>query len=101
FVGTMENCAQLLEQIVASPTPEKEMRTIATDYPRRKDFLPGFGHHLHKPDDPRSIKLLALARSEAELAQRYVEALAEIRVVVDEASGKYITINATRAVAAF
>lgn len=41
-----------------------------------------------------------LARSEAELDQRYVEALAEFSVVVDEVYGKHITINATGAVAA-
>src|SRR5699024_8459496 len=100
FVGTMENCARLLEQIVASPTPEQEMRTIAVNYQRRKDFLPGFGHHLHKPDDPGSVKLLDLARSEPDLDQRYIGALTKFGVVVDEVYGKHITINATGAVAA-
>jgi|SRR5690625_278303 len=100
FVGTMENCAELLEQIVTSRTPEQEMRTIAEDYRHRKAFLPGFGHHLHKPDDPRSIKLLNLARAETELDQRYIDALTNFSVVVDEVYGKHITINATGAVAA-
>src|SRR5690606_40213553 len=59
FVGTMENCAALLERILASNQPEQEARAVALSFKETKAHLPGFGHHLHKPDDPRSLKLLA------------------------------------------
>src|SRR5690554_6729052 len=62
FVGTMENCATLLDQILNADDQDAAIRSIVEDYKSRKAHIPGFGHHLHKPDDPRSIKLLGLAR---------------------------------------
>lgn len=100
FVGTMENCATLLDQIMESDNPDATMRTIVTDYRSRKAHIPGFGHHLHKPDDPRSVKLLDLARNESDLDQRYVTTIEAFSAVIDEMYGRHITINATGAVAA-
>jgi citrate synthase len=62
--------------------------------------MPGFGHHLHKPVDPRAYKLLELARAEPDLAGRHVRALGMLSRAVDEVAGRPITINATGAVAA-
>ncbi|MFW8566220.1 citryl-CoA lyase [Orrella sp. 11846] len=100
FVGTMENCAVLLSDIMAHDNPEQRMREIVTDYRARKAPLPGFGHHLHKPDDPRSIKLFEVAAEEPEFDQRYVDTIRAFNQVVDEIYGRHITINATGAVAA-
>lgn len=100
FVGTMENCAEMLERILASDDTDEEAHKIAVLYKETKAHLPGFGHHLHKPDDPRSIKLIALARSESELPQRHINALIALNTAVDKVYGKHITINATGAVAA-
>jgi len=66
FVGTMENCSGLLDRIAAAADPEA--LTIAQHYKSLKSPIPGFGHHLHKPVDPRACKLLELARAEPELA---------------------------------
>ncbi|MDZ4127086.1 MAG: citrate/2-methylcitrate synthase, partial [Hydrogenophaga sp.] len=63
FVGTMENCSQLLDRIAAAGDPGAEAMTIALDHQNRKKPVPGFGHHLHKPVDPRAYKLLDLARA--------------------------------------
>ncbi|TEA74267.1 citryl-CoA lyase [Allopusillimonas ginsengisoli] len=100
FVGTMENCAALLERILASSHPEQEARAIAVSFKETKAHLPGFGHHLHKPDDPRSLKLIALAQRESELPQQHVNALLTLNHAIDGVYGKHITINATGAVAA-
>lgn len=100
FVGTMENCAALLEQLLASSDIDAKAREIAQDYRARKQALPGFGHHLHKPDDPRSIKLIQLAQQETELGQAHVNALLTFNKAIDEIYGRHITINATGAVAA-
>ena len=62
--------------------------------------LPGFGHHLHKPDDPRSIKLLALAEAEPDLKGESLKALRLLASAIDATYGRHITINATGAVAA-
>jgi citrate synthase len=100
FVGTMENNARLLDQIIAAEDPADKAREIVEELKAAKAHLPGFGHHLHKPDDPRTIKLLALAEAETELPGTRVKALRLLSKTVDEIYGKHITINATGATAA-
>ncbi|MFA5521168.1 MAG: citryl-CoA lyase [Castellaniella sp.] len=100
FVGTMENCAHLLEDILASDDPQQRMQVIVDDHRARRAHLPGFGHHLHKPDDPRSIKLFEVARQEPGLDMRFVDTILALGEVVDKTYGRHITINATGAVAA-
>lgn len=100
FVGTMENCSGLIDRLIAAQDQQAEARAIVTEYRERKAHLPGFGHHLHKPDDPRSLKLIALVQAESDLPQKHVNALLTLSRVVDEMHGKHITINATGAVAA-
>lgn len=100
FVGTMENCATILERLVKSEDPDKLATHIVTEMKATKQHLPGFGHHLHKPDDPRSIKLLALTEAESDLTGDHVRALRLLAQTVDKVYGRHITINATGAVAA-
>ena len=49
FVGTMENCARLLDRIMAASDPDAEALAIARECKAQKSAVPGFGHHLHKP----------------------------------------------------
>lgn len=100
FVGTMENCSRLLDRIVAAPDADAEALEIAHHYKAQKSLVPGFGHHLHKPVDPRAYKLLELARAEPDLKGDRVRALEALSRAVDAVAGKPITINATGAVAA-
>jgi len=100
FVGTMENCSTLLDRILAAPDPDAEALAIARHFKERKSAVPGFGHHLHKPVDPRAYKLLELGEAEAELAGAHIGALKRLSAAVDEVAGRAITINATGAVAA-
>lgn len=100
FVGTMENCSGLLDRIHAAADPEAEALAVARHYKSLKSPVPGFGHHLHKPVDPRAYKLLEMARAEVELAGDKVRALERLSAAVDEVAGRAITINATGAVAA-
>lgn len=100
FVGTMENCSRLLDRIRQAPDGAAEALIIAREHRAARQALPGFGHHLHKPDDPRSIKLLALAEAEPELKGDALRALRQLAAAIDEVYGKHITINATGAVAA-
>ena len=100
FVGTMENCSGLLDRIAAAQDPEAEALTIARHYKGLKSPVPGFGHHLHKPVDPRAYKLLEMGRAEPELQGDKIGALETLSKAVDEVAGRPITINATGAVAA-
>ncbi|OAB54937.1 citryl-CoA lyase [Phormidium willei BDU 130791] len=102
FVGTMENCARLLAELAAQPGAaalRARAEAMAQDHRSRRVPVPGFGHHLHKPDDPRALKLLALA-DELGLDRGYVRALRALAAAVDRAAGKHVTINATGAIAA-
>ncbi|SDP49655.1 citrate synthase [Ralstonia sp. 25mfcol4.1] len=100
FVGTMENCSALLDRILAAQDPDAEALAIASDCKARKAPVPGFGHHLHKPVDPRAYKLLELGEAEADLDGAHIGALKRLSTAVDEVYGRAITINATGAVAA-
>ena len=100
FVGTTEDAARLLAGIVASPAGiDAAARAAAEAYRKEKRPLPGFGHHLHKPDDPRSLRLFQVAQ-DASVPNRHVEALKVFSLHVDDIYGRHITINATGAIAA-
>lgn len=51
FVGSMEGAAKML-------STGKTAREIVAETKR----IPGLGHHLHKPVDPRAVRLFELAR---------------------------------------
>ncbi len=100
FVGSMENAVKLLDEILGAEEGEQARATaIAKRYRESRQPLPGFGHHLHKPDDPRSARLIALARQNGVLGN-YLRALETLSKAIDEVYGRHITINATGAIAA-
>lgn len=103
FVGTMENCSRLLDRIQAegdADAQQAEALAIARRHKAERSAVPGFGHHLHKPVDPRAYKLLEMARAEPDLKGDKIAALMTLSAAVDEVAGRAITINATGAVAA-
>jgi citrate synthase len=100
FVGTSEGCGQLIERVIsAGNAGPAEARRIAAEFKASHEPIPGFGHPFHKPDDPRSIRLLELAREQG-LAGAHVAAVIELSAAIDETFGKHVTLNATGAVAA-
>lgn len=100
FVGTMENCSGLLDRILKSEDFDTEALKIAHHYKEIKSAVPGFGHHLHKPVDPRAYKLLELGKAETDLKGDHIRALEALSRAVDSVAGRPITINATGSVAA-
>lgn len=99
FVGTVENSAILLKQLIDSPLGvEAAARAAVQQYREERKPIPGFGQHMHKPDDPRAAKLLALGREHPRFEGRYLAAIEILSREVDAAFGKHITINATGAV---
>lgn len=101
FVGTIENAATLLETVISDDlgieaSARREIKAIHDN----NFMLPGFGHHLHRPDDPRTPKLFDIAMAQDDIKGTYIDALKTIGRVVDEIYGKHLTINATGAVSA-
>jgi citrate synthase len=95
FVGTVEGCAALLARIAAAPDPAAEAARIVVEI----SPIPGFGHDVHVPDDPRPAVLFAVARAHG-VAGAHVAALELLAAALDRAKRRHITINATGAVAA-
>lgn len=100
FVGTMEGCACILQDGIRKGG---DLRAYCAEVVARhrseKRAVPGFGHRFHKPDDPRSPRLLQVGR-EAGCKGKYIELLEILGQEVDHASGRHLTINATGAIAA-
>jgi citrate synthase len=71
FAGTASECAQILEKIVQSPAAERA--TVATqivrDYRERKRPIPGFGHPIHREEDPRSKRLIEIVNAAGDIAR--------------------------------
>jgi len=100
FVGTMENNAKILREITTSDEGlDAAARRIVQDHKANRKHMPGFGHHLHKPDDPRTPKLFEIAEG-AGCEGTYINALKRLGEIVDEVAGKHITINATGGISA-
>ena len=86
FVGSMEGAARLLSESVSS---NKDAQAIVAENKR----IPGLGHPIHKPVDPRSVRLFEIAR-ETGFYGKYCKLMEAI------AKEKNITLNATGAIGA-
>ncbi len=101
FGGTAEQSAQVLSGLAKAVASEGETaiaeaakRLIASGAP-----IPGFGHLHHKPDDPRSPRLFAVA-AKTGMALPYTTLLQKLSIEIDAVKGRHITINATGAMGA-
>ena len=100
FVGTMEGCARILQTgLDEGGDLDAYCQRVVDEHRATKRALPGFGHPFHKPDDPRSPKLFAIAR-EAGVGGKYIDLLERLSTTFDRALGKHMTINATGAIGA-
>jgi citrate synthase len=95
-LGTSEECARLLEDSRASAL---EPLDVAREIHAAGGRVPGFGHPVHKPVDPRAERILELAdargvsRAHVALARRFRDAVAEVW-------GKPLTMNVSMPIAA-
>lgn len=99
FAGTMDGCGKILEAGLKVSDKRDYCAQVVAEHRSQRKRLPGFGHNLHKPDDPRSARLFGLA----EKAGAKGEAIGLIRLLseeVDRAYERHVTINATGALAA-
>lgn len=101
FVGTADEAAALLQQIVDQPEAEREVEAtrIAEEFTSAKKFLPGFGHPIHINGDPRVKRLDEVARA-AGAKGEYLDAMYLLGEAIKKASGKNIVINANAAIGA-
>jgi citrate synthase len=96
LLGTAEECARLLHDAVASGRDPGELaREVRASGAR----IPGFGHPVHRPLDPRAERILALAQ-ERGVAGAHVAYAQRLREAVAEAWGRPLTLNVSLPIAA-
>ena len=102
-LGTSEECARLLEEaqakVVAGATPEAVASEVARGIRAEGGKVPGFGHPLHRPLDPRAERILELADALC-VSGPHVRLARALRVAVAEAWGKPLTMNVSLPIAA-
>ena len=96
ILGTSEECARLLDETHRSG---RDPRDVARDVYAAGAKLPGFGHPLHKPRDPRADRILELA-DERGVSGPHVALARAFRDAVAEAWGKPLTMNVSMPIAA-
>jgi citrate synthase len=103
ILGAADLCRKLLEEVLAKEdagAPLSEAAgAIARDYRAARRAIPGYGHPLHKPIDPRAERMIALAR-ERGVAGRSVAAAIALTQAVAEAWGKPLPMNVSMSIAA-
>lgn len=104
FVGSMEGAAKMLYAALPKETEDKGdlaeiARATVADYRARKAIVPGLGHPVHKPVDPRAPRLFEIT-AENGMSGRYIELMKLIQKEAEAASGKELPINATGAIGA-
>jgi citrate synthase len=95
-LGTSEECARLLGDGVASG---READEVVRDIQAAGGKVPGFGHPVHRPVDPRAERILELA-DERGVSARHVALARRFREAVAEVWGKPLTMNVSMPIAA-
>jgi citrate synthase len=103
FGGSVEEAARTLQEALDDPKAAADLRGAARDivasHKHRKRPIAGLGHPIHKPIDPRTPRLFAIA-AENGFSGRFVELM---QLVSEEAAGSYgreLPVNATGAIGA-
>ena len=106
FAGTAEGAARMLQGVLGTRSAPKVVadltvaaRDVVADYKARKAIIPGIGHPIHKPVDPRTPRLFALARENG-FGGRYIELMERIQQQAEQSAGRILPLNATGAMGA-
>ena len=102
FAGTAEGSARILQQALKDTT-ERDLPRIAerivAQFRASRTLIPGLGHPVHKPIDPRTPRLFQLARENGHYGD-YCELIQLIAKEAERVSGKVLPVNATGAIGA-
>ena len=103
ILGTSESCARLLaeaqEKVASGGEPAAVARDVARAIHASGGKVPGFGHLVHRPLDPRAERILELADARG-VSGPHVLLARSLRDSVAEAWGKPLTMNVAMPIAA-
>ncbi len=103
FVGTIEGSAKMLQEALADQPLTHDLDQTATQlveqHIQNHRNIPGIGHPIHKPVDPRSERLFDLAQSTG-YEGPYVGLMKRVAERASERLGKTLPVNVTGAIGA-
>jgi citrate synthase len=103
ILGTAEDCARLLaaaQEEVAAGAPVEPVARRTIDAVRASGArMPGFGHPVHRPVDPRAERILELADARG-VSGPHVRLARGVREAVAGAWGRPLTMNVSMPIAA-
>ena len=103
FGGSVEEAARTLQEALAGAgegaDPNELARQIVASHKERKRPIAGLGHPIHKPIDPRTPKLFAIA-AENGFSGRFVQLMEAISAEASRSHGRELPVNATGAIGA-
>ena len=98
-LGTAEACGGFLIEARARTAAGAPLRDVVAAIRAAGGKIPGFGHPLHKPVDPRAQRILALAE-ERGIAGGYLTLARATEAAVPEVWGKPLPMNVSMPIAA-
>jgi citrate synthase len=102
ILGAAENAGRMLADIVArsASLPLKDAASaVITELRAAKKPIPGYGHPLHKGEDPRATRLFAIA-TDAGVMNTHREAARMVQSLLPELTGKALVMNVSAAIPA-
>jgi citrate synthase len=102
ILGAAESSGKMLADVVARSgisNLELAARAVITDLRAARKPIPGYGHPLHKGEDPRATRLFAVA-TEAGLPDVHRKAAKQVEALLPGLTGKTLVMNVSAAIPA-
>ena len=103
ILGTSEACAAVLvearERVATGEDADAAVLAVARAIHERRQPMPGFGHPLHKPVDPRARRILALA-DERGIAGPFIDLARRFVPAVETVWGRALPMNVSMPISA-
>lgn len=103
ILGASENCGRVLTAAMARIEAGEEVNAVVLDIARKTREsgvrMPGFGHPIHHPVDPRTQRIVKLA-CERGIASPHLDIALALETAVAEVWGKPLVMNVSMAIAA-
>jgi citrate synthase len=103
FGGSVEEAARTLQEALEGVGPEPDLEALAQQivaaHKATKRPIGGLGHPIHKPIDPRTPRLFAIAAGNG-FSGRFVQLMEAISAEASRSYGRVLPVNATGAIGA-
>ncbi len=103
FVGSIEDAARMLSAAIPDPRAGVSLPALAgrivADHRQARRSIPGLGHPIHKPVDPRVPRLFSVAKANG-FAGPYIRLMQLVAATAEKELKRELPVNATGAIGA-